>query len=346
MGGDRAGEVTRVVPRPAELEERTVELVRARGEPSGLERHLAALDRLAESTLHLEREVLGERQRDDQPTLAERPGDRDPAVGVSDSILVALEVRLGPREVVERLEMRGDLAVRAVRRCLSRLLQVRRRELDPAGSRLGEAQDGRRGRDQRPTTDLAGRRQRGLGHLDRLREIELVQPVHGELDLEHDGFGSRALGQLLPGLAEPAMSLVVTAEPVLDRRAVRRQLDPPRDRVRRKELQRLQQRGPASVELTHGAQRRRERDTHVDLARHVDGGKQAQTRLEPARCRGRARAAAAAPASSISAIASWSPRPAYCSTWWARSAAGAPRSANSDAARACAPSLQPAGADS
>ena len=67
------------------------------------------------------------------------------------------------------------------------------------------------------------------------------------------------------------MRFLVTAKPVLDRGAVRRELDPARDRVRRKELVRLEQRGPATVELPESAQRGRKGHTHVDLA-FVAGG--------------------------------------------------------------------------
>ena len=138
------------------------------------------------------------------------------------------------------------------------------------------------------------------------------------------------------------MGRVVTAEPVLDRRAVRRQLDPPRDRVRRKELQRLQQRCPAGG-------RAHRRSAATTPARHARPPGAPRRRPEasagPPRTSAPLRRApvprAAAPASSISAIASSSPRPAYCSTWWARSAAGAPRSASAAAARAWAPSRQP-----
>ena len=77
VGGDRTVEVAGVVQRPAELEEGAVELVRAGGEPRGLERRLAELDRLAQPALHLEGEVLGEQQRAEQLALAERPRDRD-----------------------------------------------------------------------------------------------------------------------------------------------------------------------------------------------------------------------------------------------------------------------------
>ena len=108
---DRAVEVARVVPRPAQLEERAVELVRPGGDPRRLERRLAELDRLGEAPLHLEGEVLGEQQRHEQSALAECPRDRDASLDVGQRVVVALEVRLRPGEVKERLRTRRQLGV-------------------------------------------------------------------------------------------------------------------------------------------------------------------------------------------------------------------------------------------
>ena len=114
------------------------------------------------------------------------------------------------------------------------------------------------------------------------------------------------------------MSLVVTPEPVLDRRALRRELD----------LRALASGGRSSsasssasdsVELAYGAQRRRERDTHVHLARPSTAGskrrpasnQRAADRRRPSRRGGsgfeqQRDRLLVAPA-------------ADCSTWWARS---------------------------
>jgi hypothetical protein len=77
------------------------------------------------------------------------------------------------------------------------------------------------------------------------------------------------------------MGLLVPAEPVLDRRASRGQLDAGRQRVGSKQVQGLQQDLAAALELAKRAQRPRERDPHVDLPLAVLTRQQPQRRLEP-----------------------------------------------------------------
>ena len=151
---DRAVEVAGVVPRPAELEEGAVQLVRAGGDPRRFERRLAELDRLCEAPLHLEGEVLGEQQRHEQPALAERPRDGDASLDVGHRVVVALEVRLRPGEVEERLRAPRQLGVGEAVDDGPRLLTVPAGRVDLARHRLGEAQGRRRRREQRRVADV------------------------------------------------------------------------------------------------------------------------------------------------------------------------------------------------
>ncbi len=287
VGGDRALEIAGEVPGPAELEQRPVEVVRAGRQPRRLERRLAALGRLSQTALHLEGEVLGEGQRHDQPALAERACDHDAPFGMGDGIVVVLQVRLGPGEVVERLEARRQLGVREAIDLAPSLQPVLLRLVDMPCDRLTETQRGHGRRCERRVAHGAGRRRRPAAHLDRLLEIELVQPVHGELDLQRRGLRGRVVGELVPGAGQATVGFLVAAEPVLDGGAARRQLDPAVNRVRGEQLDRLQQRGVTAVELTQRAERRGEGDPHVHLALGVGRRQQAQRRLEPARRRGR-----------------------------------------------------------
>ena len=198
MRCERAVEVTGVVQRPAELEERAIELVRARRQPRRLERRLAQLDRVAQASLHLEGEVPGERQRHEQPALAEGARDRDTSLGVSDRVLVVLEIRLGPGEVIEA-SRRGASSASERASTSARLSPMLAGIGDMPSRRLRETEGGCSGSDERSIADLARRRPRTQAHLDRLREVELVETVDRELYLEHRGLDRRAIGKLLPG---------------------------------------------------------------------------------------------------------------------------------------------------
>ena len=259
----------------------------AGGQPSRLERRLAALDRFSQAPLHLEGEVLGEGQRYDQPALAERACDHDASFGMGDGVVVVLQVGLRPGEVVERLEARRQLGVCEAIDLAPSLQTVLLRVVDMPCDRLTETQRGHGGRCERPVADGAGRRRRPAAHLDRLFEIELVQPVHGELDLQRRGLCRGAVGELVPGAGQAAVGFLVAAEPVLDGGAARRQLDPAVQLRPGEQLDRLQQRGVTAVELTERAERRGEGDAHVHLALGVGRRQQAQRRFEPACRRGR-----------------------------------------------------------
>ena len=185
--------------------------------PCDLERALAAVDRLREPALHLEREVRDEHERHEQPPLTRRPGDPDSALGVPDRIVVALEVRLGPAEVEERLEARRELRVRQPIDLGPGLVPMRIRRRDASGDRLAETQ--RRGGGGNEGAVAAGLRglQRALTHLDGQLEVELVQPVDGQLDLQRRRCRRTLVRQIVPRADEPMVGLPVTPEPVLDR---------------------------------------------------------------------------------------------------------------------------------
>jgi hypothetical protein len=80
------------------------------------------------------------------------------------------------------------------------------------------------------------------------------------------------------------MGLLVPPQPVLDGRAQRGELDVPLPRFRRQQLNRLEQRRAARLELADRAQRRGESDTHLDLTLVVGRAQKAKRRLEPADC--------------------------------------------------------------
>ena len=181
--------------------------------------------------------------------------------------------------------------------------------ISPRG-RLADAQRRRRRGDQRVVADRTSGLERAAPHVKRLLGVELVEAVDRELDLKSGRRGGRAVGHLLPRANEAAMRLFVAAHPVLDRRAERRQLDPLGDGLRRKQLHRLEQGGPAALELPSDRSAEAKRHAHGHLALRVCAGKQAHGGAEPARGRaGRARAADACPASSSSPMASSSPWP-------------------------------------
>ena len=108
---------------------------------------------------------------------------------------------------------------------------------------------------------------------------------------------------------------------MLDRGAAGGQLDA----ALRHQLERLDQRLAAALEPAERALGARQLHAHPDLPLAVVGRQQPQRRLHQCAAAAGARGAVSAPASSSSAIAASSPAPADCSTWWARSAALAPR---------------------
>jgi hypothetical protein len=56
----------------------------------------------------------------------------------------------------------------------------------------------RGGGDESPVTELPSDLQRTVAHVERLRVVERIQPVDGELDLEGRRLDGAAAGQLLP----------------------------------------------------------------------------------------------------------------------------------------------------
>ena len=276
-----------MVPRERELAQRPRELVRAGREPRRLDGRLAELDRVGDATLHLVRVALDECDRDQQPPLVRGPGDRDPAVRVRGGLVVVLEVVLRPAEVVQRLQPGRQLGVRQPVDEGRRLRAVLARGVDPSRGDLAERQR-RRGRgDEGAVAGRAGRHERTLAHRDRLLEVELVEAVHRQLELQRRRGRRRAVGQLVPGARQPRMRILVPAEPVLDRRAARGQIDPARQRVGGQQGERLQERLPAALELAERAQRPREVDPDVHLPLAVLGRQQPQRHLEPVRRDGR-----------------------------------------------------------
>ncbi len=174
-----------------------------------------------------------------------------------------------------------------------RLLVPLLRRLDLAGGDLPEAQRRRGGRDQHAVARGARGGERRAAHGERLVEVQLVDPVDGQLDLERGGRGRRAVGELVPRADQAPVGVLVAAEPVLDGGAARGQLDPVRRRLGREPLERLEQRRAALLELAERAQRLGQLHAQLDLAVAVLRGQQAQRGGEPVHgggrrpCRGR-----------------------------------------------------------
>ena len=347
VGRDRAVEIARVVARPAELEERAVELVRARREARHLDHGLADRRRLHQPALHLAGEVLDEHQRHEQPPVAGRARDRDPARRVGARVVVVLEVVLRPREVEQGFQARSELGIRQPVELAARLLAALAGAGRVAGDRLAEAQGRRGSRDQGRVPHFARRRERAACPFDRAVEVELVEPVDGELDLEDGGLCRRAVRQLLPG-ARQARSAPRRGDPASARRPrPTRSARPAGANARRAAARspRAGSRASARARRASAAPRRVRREPRPAARDPTRAAGAAPPRTSAPPQPGRARrlprprrAAARSPASS--------PCRADCATWCARSAAGAPRSASAAEARACAARRQPAGADS
>jgi hypothetical protein len=173
-----------VVVSERQLEQRPRKVVGTGRESRGLDRRLAELDRVCHPPEHLEGVALDEHHREEQPSLALGSGDRDAAIGVCERRVVVLQVVLRPPEVVEGLQPRRQLRVPQPLHESERDLAVLARGLDLAGGGLAETQRRGGGGDER---DIAARA-RGLecraAHGHRLLEVQLVDAVHGQLDLQ------------------------------------------------------------------------------------------------------------------------------------------------------------------
>ena len=312
----------------AQLEQRPEEVVRVGREPRGLDGRLAQLERLGQPAHHLERVALHEHQRHQQPPLAGGARDRDAAVGVLDRRVVALEVVLGPAEVVERLELRGQLGVGQPLDLSQRHLAVLARRLDAAPSAASP-------RASAAAAAAISGRSPSARAVSRAPRAPLAASARSRA---RRGRPPPARSAAPPPRRSPSRGSSSQArvrrrcasswrpEPVLDRRAQGRQLHPPGHGLGRQQLHRLQQRGRGSAR-----------------ARRATAAPTRATRAPPPGARSRPPAAAAAPprtsvppppgragrspapASSSTPMASSSPCPADCSTWWARSAGAAPR---------------------
>ena len=108
--------------------------MRIRRQPRDLDGGLADLIRLRQPPLHLERVAPQQHERNEQPSLARRTGDRDAVLRVRDRLVVVLEVVLGPAEVVEGLESVRQLGVIHALDLRERLRAVLARRLDPAAA--------------------------------------------------------------------------------------------------------------------------------------------------------------------------------------------------------------------
>ena len=261
-------------------------------------------------------------------------------------VVVVLEVVLDPGDVVEGVEARGQLARRSSRssiatassRC-SRAAAVR------PSARLAEGQSRRGGGDQRRVAEARAR-----------SRAPPVPSRSSARDPSCRGRRPRARSAA-PTPSAPAWSprssqareqarvgRLVAPEPVLDRRAPGRQLDPAHVLVAGEQVDRLQQRrrGSARARRPSAAPKRARsgpRPGARDRRRGADAGPPSSQRIATAgalavRARRRPRAGPRSPPSS--------PRSAACSTWWARSAAGAPLAARPAAARAWAASRRAA----
>jgi hypothetical protein len=196
-------------------------------QPRRLHRGLAELAGLGQPSLHLVGVALDQHHRHQQATLARRASDGHAAVRARYRVVVALQVVLGPAEVVKRLQPWRQLGVRQPIDLRQRRVAVPARLRDRARSRLAEGQRrGGRGH-QRPVAQNLRRVEGGPAHGLRLVEVHLVQAVHGQLDLKRHSRGGGFGRQLLPGAGEAGVSLVVAAHPVLHGGAQRDQLQPP-----------------------------------------------------------------------------------------------------------------------
>ena len=212
-----------------------------------------------------------------------------PRSDVGDRLVVVLEVVLGPAQVVERLQARRQLGVGEAVDLRERLLAVLARAVDVARGGLAEAQR-RRGRgDERAVAQRARGLERAAAHRQRLLEVELVQPVHGELDLQRRR-RRRSSGRAAPPTRADEAAVRFLVPPSQCSTAAQSVVSSTRrtDRLGREQVHRLEQRRAAALELAERAQRRGERHAHRrpgDRCRALGSSRSAA--VEPARGRGR-----------------------------------------------------------
>ena len=312
------------------------------GEPGGLDRPLARLERLGEPALVLERVAAREQHRHEHAALAGGARDRDAAVGVRDRGVVVLEVAPGPAEVVERLQPRRELGVRQPVDVLDRLARggSRAGAVTPSTASASASADAAAAISTRRPAAASSpaptrRRARGRSRTCRSRPPPARSASAAAPAPVRSGSSFQATRQ-------PPVGVLVAPDPVLDGGAARGQLHAARDASA----------GAARSPRAGSRGRRRARRASAAPTRARRARRRAARRRPPAaaaapRANQRAaasgaRGAVAAPASSSRAIACSSPRLADCSTWWARSAGPAPRAASASAARAWAAMPRPA----
>ena len=201
------------------LPERPEQEVGVAAEPRGLDRSGGDLARLAQPAEHLEREHGGEHERDHEPLLSRAAADLERLAAVGDGRLVALEERLGPGEIPERLEPARELLG-------GERLDPRERRVE---LRLGlgdHAGGGAREREQRAGRGGEARVRSLLGGGQRLcregpaeRQVEAVEGVEGELDAQPGGLRRREIVEPAHLRPQAPSRLVVLAQPVLRARA-------------------------------------------------------------------------------------------------------------------------------
>ncbi len=274
--------------------------------------------------------------------------DRHRSFGVGLRLLIAVEVELGAGEVGGGVEAKREFVIVQVRDEGRRLRAMRLGLRGGSVGRAGEREHRDGGRGQRPVAERPCGAQRSLGPLAHPPVVHAEEAVHRELDHQRRRLGRRRVGKAVHRADEPGVRLLVAAEQVLDAGARRREPHPQRDRLGRDEPDALQQRGVPVGELPGRDERPRAGEQQLDphLGRRRASGRSRSASPNQAAALAGARCAAASPASRRVATAAASPCRAERSTWWARSAAGAPRAASVSALRSCAPSRQPPGVDS
>ena len=257
-----------------------------REQPRGLVRGLGQVGRLRGAP---QVETCGggaQLEQRNEPLLAGRACDREPAVEVHHRVLVAAEAVLAVPEEEDRIEPAVELLVAQVVDERGRLRAERLRGREAAGVVLGQRQDGERGRVEHVAAERPAGFEGGLGGGVHGLVVALVEADEGELEQELARLPVGTLGEVVECVGDQRARIVMAAEQVLDPGAIDHEAGVQRRLDRPGQGERLVQGGPALVEPARGCERAGHSREDLDAPRALlPCWQQPQGRFEPVRGR-------------------------------------------------------------
>ena len=206
----------------------------------------------------------------------------DAARGVTDRVVVALDQELRQRQAVDGVEVPGERLVGDRVQMHRGLVDARPGLDDGSGVRAGVGQRGGGGADEHGILERPGRGERPPAEAARPVDVEREEGHRHQREQGGHGLWRALVRERFEGGREASLRLLVAAEEVLGGRAAGGEGHPQPGLAGRNQVDRLEQRGDAAVEVAGRAQHLREADQRSQASRLVGLRQEPQGGAEPA----------------------------------------------------------------